>query len=198
MSQLYDLTKSMVENYYIQIKGDGRMRCMWANITLSENGVFNAQTDCGDFSYRWSAFGDCFKSFLIRTSDEYLYNKLMGTSRKENVDLLATVNNIKSDIIRLRKEEEISEFDARYAWDDTKEILKEYHNGFSLNDELFYGLIQQSVGISDIYEDIYDEIQVNFKPNAEVKAFCEVVMPVLRIILQKELDNKLDNKTNNA
>jgi len=60
-------------------------RCMWANIQINHDTyTISAQTDCGDYSYRWPATKDeSFRDLLLRAlrDEEYLLSKFSERSR---------------------------------------------------------------------------------------------------------------------
>ncbi|MFW9970258.1 MAG: hypothetical protein ACFFDF_08670 [Candidatus Odinarchaeota archaeon] len=66
----YEIKKSMSERYDIRFG-----RCGWATITIDENGgLFNCQSDYGDYSYSWPRHGrKSFKHFLIEICKDKHY-----------------------------------------------------------------------------------------------------------------------------
>ena len=60
-------------------------RCMWANIQINHDTyTISAQTDCGDYSYRWPATkGESFRDLLLRAlrDEEYLLSKFSERTR---------------------------------------------------------------------------------------------------------------------
>lgn len=79
--------KPNVTEYRIRTEpGDAiHTRCMWANILLNHDTyTISAQTDCGDYSYRWPATKDeSFRDLLLRAlrDEEYLLSKFSERSR---------------------------------------------------------------------------------------------------------------------
>jgi hypothetical protein len=71
--QEYIVTKSTCERYDLRWKN-----CGWAIITIDENGgVFNCQSDYGDYSYCWPHHSrESFKHFLCEINTGYLLNKV--------------------------------------------------------------------------------------------------------------------------
>ena len=197
----YHLTKSKMERYDIRLKSG---RCQWAIISISDDGVFNAQTDCGDFSYRWGSFGDCFKSFLIdicRNDSSYLYGKIHSHDREGNIDVDKTIANMKEKIIENRKEYrnqtsyvsdyELSLDEARYLWMELDDVLS-CHSEISPDAfaSIFYHELpseERNKVFSD--EFWYDDILVHTS-DRQAEAFCEVVAPIFGEILENELSNE--------
>lgn len=73
----YSFSKDISERYEVKLEnGD------WADICIDENGNFLCNSILGKYSYRWTAFGGCFKSFLIslRLKYEYLLGKMCEKS----------------------------------------------------------------------------------------------------------------------
>ena len=195
--QEYSVGKSMMERYNIRLKGGDHWRCAWAIISISNDGVFNAQTDCGNFSYRWGSFGDCFKSFLIdicSKDTDYLYRKISDPDREGRIDMEKTVENMKRRVIQRRREygihflrEELTPNEARDLWDSLEDI--ESHGEVS-NDafaSIFYHELP-SEGRRKVFADEfwYDDLLVT-TPDRQAKTFCEVVAPIFAEILKNEL-----------
>lgn len=182
----FTLKKSVMERYDIRIKNENRYRCLWAVISISDDGFFNAQTDCGDFSYRWGSFGDCFKSFLIEIDKEYyLYEKI--AEKNEFVDGDGTAKQLKSQLLECRREGDISEYDAREAWEEVEELIEETYR---MSPDGFHYALQAKYMLNKALPDIYDNLDLVFRKDTKAQTFCEVVMPVFVEILKKELAEK--------
>ncbi|XEC97026.1 hypothetical protein AB6A23_11075 [Paenibacillus tarimensis] len=199
--QEYSIGKSTMERYNIRLKGGNHWRCAWAIISISDDGVFNAQTDCGDFSYRWSSFGECFKSFLIEICSkdtDYLYRKICDSELDGRIDIEKTVDNMKSRIIQRRREDgnrkpflcddELSPDEARELWDAL--------NSLSCHDEvsndafasIFYHELPSDERRKVFSDEFwYDDLLVT-SPDRRAKAFCEVIAPIFAEILKGELE----------
>lgn len=182
----FTVKKSKMERYDIRINGEEGWRCTWATISISDDGFFNAQTDCGDFSYRWGSFGDCFKSFLIgMDKGDYLYGKI--SNNEEQVDAEETIKQIKVSLLERRKQEEIDKNDATLAWEEIGELIDDCDGQ---SPETFYFAVSSKYWINEAIPDLFDGLDVSYKPDYVAKAFCEVVMPVFVEILKKELAEK--------
>lgn len=181
----FTIEKSIMERYDIRINNENNWRCAWATISISDDGFFNAQTDCGDFSYRWGSFGDCFKSFLLKINDGYLYSKI---SRKEElVDGEATVRTLKVNMLNERKSDNIDEVEAREAWEELEELESECYR---MSPESFHYALADKEIVNEVFSDIYEVLDIIYLKDAEAQTFCEVVMPIFVKILKKELAEK--------
>jgi hypothetical protein len=197
----YKLTKSTMERYDIRLQGEDHWRCAWATISISDDGVFNAQTDCGNFNYYWGSPGKSFKSFLMDICSKdtnYLYRKIARSDREGQIDVEKTINNMKARVIQNRQEnrnrtpyvmDELSPEEARELW-DALDCIENNHSEISSDafSSLFYYELpdkERSKVFSD--EWWYDDILVTTE-DIGAKAFCEVVAPVFAEILKSELE----------
>lgn len=181
----FTLKKSFMERYDIRINNENNWRCTWATISISEDGFFNAQTDCGNFSYNWNAFGDSFKEFLLEINDGYLYNKI--ARKEELVDGEATVKTLKTEILNERKSINIDEFEAREAWEELEELETECYR---VSPEVFHYALADRYVVNKVISDIYEVLDIVYLKDNEAQTFCEVVMPIFVEILKKELAKK--------
>lgn len=177
--------KTTMERYDIRINNENKWRCLWAVISISDDGFFNAQTDCGDFSYRWGAFGDCFKSFLVEINGDYLYSKI--ATKDEFVDGEETVKQFKTRLLERRREGEIDEYDVREAWDEIEELSEETYR---MSPDGFHYALQAKDALSQALPDIYDDLDLVFRKDTAALTFCEVVMPIFVESLRKEITEK--------
>ena len=93
--------KSSTHSLYF--KRDGR-RYGYAHFTLvHELGIVHAQTDWGDYCYRWGCIGsDTLEEFLIGLDRYYIGSKFCGKPKELDED--AIKKEIKKDIVKLRRE----------------------------------------------------------------------------------------------
>lgn len=199
----YSVKKSTMERYDIRLKNN--WRCSWAIISISEDGVFHAHTDCGDFSYSWNSFGDCFKSFLIdimSRDPSYLYNKIHSRERAGKVDVKETINNMKRRIIENRIEgglhpilpNELTREEARNLWDELDDIQKNYDE---LSMDAFATMFYEGLsGVSKERGKVFHDEEIWYGDlivttvDRQAEAFCSEVAPVFAEILKNELDAK--------
>lgn len=199
----FNLTKSTMERYDIRLKNENSWRCAWAVISISNDGFLNAQTDCGDFSYRWGSFGNCFKSFLINICSKdgsYLYDKIHSRERAGNVDVEETINNMKVKIIHNRRGngnrtpyvmDELSPEEARELWDELDSIQNNHgeitHDAFA---SIFYHELSSKEREKVFGDEFWHDNFLVTTEDREAKTFCEVVAPIFAEILKQELSDK--------
>ncbi|MDX8367892.1 hypothetical protein [Cytobacillus sp. IB215665] len=197
----YKLSKSVMERYDIRLDN---WSCQWAIISISNDGVFNAQTDCGDFSYRWGSFGNCFKSFLIGVFSKdthYLYKKIHDSNKTNLVDVEKTVNNMKERILQNRRENgsstpyvmnELSPEEARELWDELDSIQS--CHGEITGDafaSIFYHELPDTARRKEFGDEFWHEDILTYSTDRQAEAFCEVVAPIFAEILKEELAEKV-------
>lgn len=197
----YKLVKSTMERYDIRLQGEDRWRCSWATISISDDGLFNAITDCGDFNYYWGSPGKSFKEFLIdicSNGSSYLYNKISNGDRKGQVDVEKTIENMKKKVIELRRESglwshvkgDFSQEEARVLW-DALEGVKNDHSEISPDafSSIFYYELPDTERRKVFSDEWWYEDLVVYTEDRSAKAFCEVVAPVFAEILKAEIEN---------
>jgi len=161
--------KSTAERYTLVSKDP----YWWADITVSSDGFLNIQSDYGDFSYRWGAFGDDFKAFLIDCDNSYISKKI-GRNYPDVFNAKKTEMAFKRDIIEARKNRIVTAEQAREAWDELK--LYGIYNMYDLHK------------ISkDIYENDFSAMPCIKDTNYSLVAFLERCWPVFMEEIKKEL-----------
>lgn len=118
-------TKTMRECYEIRHAGE------WANIMLAiwdrpsmtgsgmeiaHGGEIAIHSSFGSWAYTWTACGVSFKRFLCGIDFDYAFTKFMG-ARLRKFDGEATLNQIKREIIRQRRQTDLSAESAREVWE---------------------------------------------------------------------------------
>ncbi|WHH59135.1 hypothetical protein [Petroclostridium sp. X23] len=172
----FTFKKSTCERYDIRFGQWG-----WAIITIDENGgLFNAQSDYGNYSYSWPGHGrKSFKHFILELAKDssYFLNKVADDNFYYQYE---TETNWKKRIIEDRKEGELTKEKARVLFDITKDV------DFSTAESC----------VRDLYDhkevwDIYPEPWYIF--NAETGyspiaiRFAKEVMPMFAEILREEI-----------
>ncbi|HEX7906722.1 MAG TPA: hypothetical protein VF534_01335 [Paraburkholderia sp.] len=71
----------------------------------------------GPYAYSWGNMGSPLKQFLCQISRDYIITKLTNGNDTE-FDFDASLAAVKKEILRMRKERELSHFQARMAMDD--------------------------------------------------------------------------------
>lgn len=166
-------TKRTVESYHIVPDQADQWRCCWAIVNVdSATGTLTANTDCGDYSYRWGYNEhEDFKHLLMRIDDSYLLNKI---SDRSEFDAKETIKKIKKTILQWRHCGDLEKDDAREMWDKICEADDECYQGNE-----FEGFVYREMG-----EDYYDLIEKDYPTGA--KTFVEVVFKCLKGILRQE------------
>lgn len=198
----YKLTKSTMERYDIRLAGENSWRCQWATISISDDGMFSAQTDCGNFNYSWYSFGECFKSFLVEIfskDSDYLYSKIHDRTKDGRIDVEKTIDNMKKRVIESRKEarnswlskDELNSEEARTLWDEL-DIIQSSHDEITADAfaSLFYYELPKEERDKVFHDEElwYGDLLIT-TPDREALTFCEVVAPIFAEILKEELEN---------
>jgi hypothetical protein len=90
--------KSLVQKFLL--KKNDKIEGSWWAVFYVDSGLLSIQSDYGDYSYRWSSYGESFKDFLLSIDGHYLMTKLSGGSREFMFD--ETIKRIKKDIIKMQ------------------------------------------------------------------------------------------------
>lgn len=174
----YTCKKSTCERYDIKLKDSYG----WAIITIDENGgLFNSQSDYGNYSYSWPNHGrKSFKHFLLElvNDKQYFLGKVAddGYYYQEK-----TEESWKQEVLRARKERELTKEEARELWDEIIDF-DYYSSGEAIQNQCY-----QSEIIAKYYcEPWYSfEVVKGFSPHAH--AFANIIMPILGEIIKKEI-----------
>lgn len=165
-------TGPTLRRYYLpNVKYEG-----WAEIVTSDQGFFAVVSDFGNYAFRWSAFAGDFRRFLIGLDADYLMSKL---GERNEYDGEATCKAAKAELIRARKDGELSMDEARNAWDligDSGDLeLKEDFSRWL--DEMY----ESSIPLIDLYE------LAEYTWPGDLRGFCEKVWPRFVAVLKAEL-----------
>lgn len=176
----YKFKKSTCERYDIRL-ADG---WGWAIITIDENGgLFNAQSDYGNYSYSWPCHGrKSFKHFIIELSRDKSY--FLGKVAESNYYYQdKTEKAWRKEVLRARKEKELNKEEAREVWNEIIEF--DYSCAESLECEVYSNHV-----ISKYYcEPWYSfECVKGFAPGAH--EFFKKIMPIFADILSKEIEKE--------
>ena len=113
-----EITKEKVEVYKIRgIEMGG-----WADITIDDNGKrgrISISSSHGDWAYYWHQCGTSFKDFLCGLDIGYISGKF-GCSNHFNLN--DTIESWKQSVIDERKQEYLSKDEARFLFNEIKEI----------------------------------------------------------------------------
>lgn len=150
----------------------------WGEILISQNGMFAAVSDYGNYAYRWRGFGGGdFREFVAGLADspEYLAEKLHPS---KIYDGRATVMNIKEAILYYRRRGNLSRNDAREEW----RALLTYSEGIEIGETGFIFWLNVTM-LLDAWELSCKSYPVN------VMCFCKKLMPRLAEMIRKEASN---------
>lgn len=165
------VTKSTdaVELYQVR---QGRNFEGWGDIVLicGERSVsVMVRSDYGDYSYHWNATGGCPKSFLISLDQDYVMKNL--SDYKNTVpDADANERQTKQYVIQARRARNLTDDEAREAWDSMINLVWEHKDEPNLYGHL---LIDQE-HFDTVFGD-YEYIPSNKKPCPHCTTFFENV-----------------------
>lgn len=154
--------------------------CLWAIFDLDPGrGLFNVQSDCGNYAYRWPERGNMFLKLFLNMTESYLLGKLCG--KPEEFDEKGTIESIDEYL----SEMEISEQKKKRAL----ESLKSTWGDYSLDDapELAQFLVDEWNNDNNLEIDCAWEL-VNTVYSAHqkrtVQIFREHIVPQIRQALE--------------
>lgn len=172
-------TKATCEKYTLRFN-DG---WDWAVFTIDDTGLLQCHSSFGDYNYHWNAFGENFKDFLCRIDSHYLLNK---TAKMNYFDIENYQNEVKPIIIKMRRENELNEYQARELWDFIMNDLDDYGSSYDLVcRELYENEILNKVCCGEVFYSDFSPSQ-SYTPNA--LAFGHKVYPMFVEVLKKELE----------
>lgn len=173
----YNFKKLTCERYDIKLKNSYG----WAIITIDENGgLFNAQSDYGNYSYSWPNHGrKSFKHFILElVKDKHYFLKKVSCSNfyyPNETEILW-----KQEVIRARKENELSKEEARELWDEIIDF------DYTSVESLEYQLCENYV-LSKYYSEPWDSFNISRDFSPQAYAFVNKIMPILGDILLQEI-----------
>ena len=175
----YDDTKPVVASsattYYVRFNPAG-----WATFTVDDvYGSLSIISDWGNWSRIWSADprslgAPNFTSFLAKAGIDYLAFKLLEGESQE-INLPATIKNIKEETLRARRSREISKEQAEEIW---AELQNSY---YSDEQDLLRVLCYEGEAYFE-----YDTIEAcfSYEDNLEYKVLTELLLPTLQTHLK--------------
>lgn len=177
----YRFEKSTCEKYTIRWGSYG-----WAVFTIGESGLFNCQSDYGNYQYMWPNHGrKSFKHFILELAKDryYLLNKV---SKESYFNFEKSLESWEKAIIQLRRDGDCTKGEARAAWDFLHDL-----NDYSMSKDLVQEKIYESDEIHTICPDepwyMFDTI-MEYPPGAIY--FADEVMPMFAEILKDEIDRQ--------
>lgn len=154
----------------------------WAVVFITEDGLFSAISDYGNYGYYWASPGMPFKEFVIGLEKDpgYMLSKIGG---KMKIDEGATVKNIREDVLKARKSGSIDEESARKCMDEIDNHL------YGTSGEEFCRELENCEELIKVYDGDLSSIPINHEYSGQAQGFVKEVMPRLAEILRKELEN---------
>jgi len=176
----YTLKKSTCEKYTIRWGSYG-----WAVFTIDEFGMFNCQSDYGDYNYMWPNHGrKSFKHFILELAEDTSY-LLKKVSRRNTFDYEKAVIGWKSELIKVRRARECTKEQARDVWEFI-EASEEY----SGSPQIIQKEIFESEALSAIWDEPWYIFETDLDYSPQALAFAHEVMPMFADILRKEIDEE--------
>lgn len=174
----YIFKKSTCETYTIRWGGFG-----WAIFAIDEaTGLFNCQSDYGDYNYMWPNHGrKSFKHFILELAKDTSY-LLKKVTKPDTFNYDDAVKKWKNVLIQMRREGETKE-KVRSAWDAITGM-----EDYSMSVQLIQKELYESQAINDICEEPWYlfETDLDYSPQAE--SFAHEIMPMFADILRKEIE----------
>lgn len=146
-----------------------------ATVFITDDGTFSAVTDYEPLGYRWYSIGyDNALDFILNTDDEYLTRKTLDYNKHYTYSHIDTINGFKVKLLKSRRVQEISAYDARIEWN----LLMQ----FAYNELTFEQYIAESNICDDLYEfsDMYKT-----KPSISYEVTKNLIFPTLKNEIKK-------------
>lgn len=174
----YTFKKSTCERYDIRWGRFG-----WAVIMIDEKGgVFSAQSDYGDYNYCWPKHGrESFKHFIIEISRDGSYF-LRKVSKRDHVNFDESLKRWEKEILKYRKDANITREQAREAWDFIHDL-----DDYCGNAEMIQMHLYDSSLLLGIFGEPWEFFDTVMEYPPEARMFAKEVMPMLAEILKKEI-----------
>ena len=180
----YTYEKSTCERYTIRFPST---YSGWAVIMIDEDGgFFSAQSDFGDYNYRWLNHGQkSFKHFIVNCLSRDPHYLLKKIATKTYHDMDKTLDNWKQRLIDIRREDpdETSKEDVRSLWNYiVHDIDWDAHPETILND------LYDHEDLSKISNDAWEDFYIAKDYPCQAWSFVKIVMPAFYEILSKEIE----------
>lgn len=174
----YTFKKSTCERYDIRWSG-----CGWAVITIDENGgVFNCQSDYGNYSYNWPSHGrKSFKHFLVEITRDpsYLLNKV---SDRSFFDFNKSLKAWEKSLLEMQEDGDCTADQVKEAMEFLREL-----DDYSMSAQMVQMKIFESDIIGSICSEPFYIFDTIMEYPADARNFAHVLMPMFSEILQKEI-----------
>lgn len=172
------------KTYSLHFKKDGYRRG-YANFTLVPSlGIVHAQTDWGDYCYRWGSIGkDTLEEFLIGLDKYYVATKFCGSEKELDDD--KTKSRLLADILATRRRGKISSETARDLYEEVTDNMD-----FDVSVDVFCSEFPYSI-IDAIYEGEWCNIPIFKCYSGWQTVFVEEVFPAFQSYLKGVKDGGL-------
>ena len=158
----------------------------YADITIREwpgGGSIGIQSSFGSYANTWNAVGDePFRKFLCGLDMSYFFSKCIGSDCLE-FDCEATVKEIKREIIKFRKEDEIEHGVAREIWDSLPDLNAS--SGYEMVDGMGEHAFDKMV--VELYGGDRSAIPFMTRTKCDCRNFWEQIWPCACEVWRKEL-----------
>ena len=174
----FTVAKSTVELYKIRHTSG----CYWADITIDANGRtgrISIASDYGSWSNYWGACGKGFKSFLASINEGYVAEKFGAEPR---IDVEASAKSWRNRILESRREEHITDEEARDAWDEIEGLAMYGHS--QVEAELL-----QSNHLIEFLREWADYDWFEYEPCPRFARFWKEIWPVLLAEFARETES---------
>lgn len=148
----------------------------WGIFLLDSTGMFAVVSDYGNYAFKWTDWGKRdFRLFLIGLDKSYLCGKL-AMDRSREYQGQRTLENIRDQIIQLRRDGSLTKEQARKEWELAKMVDSHYAEDFA------EWLRETKLG-SDSYElSVYDT-------PAQIRLFYDRVFTRLVEVIKEDLNH---------
>ena len=169
--------KTVCEKYLLKFN-DG---WDYVSIVIDETGMLQCDGSFGSYGYQWTAFGDCFKTFLTQLNSGYLLGKLSHRTAFEGQSYLEA--SLKK-ILTLRQTGKLSKDEARVLWDFYQEEFDPVDSYEAAFVQLYHSDVFQEAGYESVMASEFEPEQSYPK---DAIYFVTEVFPAFQQILKKEL-----------
>lgn len=148
----------------------------WADAFVREwprGGSISIQSSFGDFAYTWTSIGsDTFRTFLRSLNFEYFMGKACPKDFRE-FDLDLTVQGIRENLLKARRQGDLSKEDARTCWSEIEEEISGW------GDQEFHGRIPETEIVKLLYGQDPSAVPLRSRVNVQCQRFWQEIWPVL-------------------
>ncbi|MHC1744866.1 MAG: hypothetical protein AB9873_17815 [Syntrophobacteraceae bacterium] len=199
----YTCKKTMAVVYNLRIKEPSPKGSpgwtTWADITIREwfgqysggprnGGSIQIISDYGNYGFAWSHIGDkCLRQFLLALEADYFFGKVVEGGRRnyEVIDMKATLEDIRKEIVSMRREGRIDKEQARDFWEQIEEG-SDVSRCIS-DEELYRALDDHDDLFRIIFHNDFENVPVSHTMNGQCRGFWDRIWPAACDVWRKEL-----------